>query len=216
MTFQDDKDFLNLVNELTKYNIDINQNGIVRLYENLKLYISDRNPDSSLNLSPKPFLSSNYFIDLAVRELGGRTYFPVDNVNEQLSNDIATIVFENYFINSTETISKILHEIQRISKNNFACEVVSESIYNEEIGETDITIKFKVFDQTYELVHLDEFEDGTLMQEFMTKKLLPVLKGSITKGHILYICEEYITFLYIENDNDYKKFIENVKYYSEL
>ena len=216
MTFQDDKDFINLLKKLKDYNIDINQNGINRLYESLKLYISDRNSDNSLNLSLKPFLSTNYYIDLAIRELGRKTYLPVDNIDEQLSNDIATIIFENYFINSTETISKILNEIQRISKNNFACKILSESKYDEKSGETDVTIKFNVFDRTFELVHIDEFEDGTLMQEFITDKLIPALKGSITKGHVLYIYETYISFLYFEDDNNYQKFIENINYYSEI
>jgi hypothetical protein len=204
MTFQLDKKFLNAIESLKKYGINVNPNGINRLYETLKLYQQDRdNPE--------------YPLYLVLRELGGKTYLPIDNIDEQLSDDISTIVFENYFAESKDqTISHILREIQRISRHSFTCNVLDETIYDEDSEQTSVTIQFAVLDKTLELTHEDEYGDGSLLEGFLSDKLLPALKDSITKGHILYTCEFSINLIYFENDNYFNLFKEDFSYYKEI
>jgi hypothetical protein len=204
MTHQSDQKFLNAVDSLKKYGINVNTNGTDRLYENLKLYQSDRdNPE--------------YPQYLVLRELGNKTYEPIDKTNENLSPDVSTIVFENYFAESKDqNITHILKEIQRISKNAFACEILDESIYDEDNEQTSVTIQFKVLDKTVELIHEDEYGDGSLLENFLSDKLLPALYGSITQGHILYTCETSINLIYFDNEEFYNKFKEDFKYYKEI
>ncbi len=204
MTYQLDQKFLNAIDSLKEYGIKVNPNGISRLYDNLKLYQQDRN-------------NPEYPLYLVLRELGSKTYLPIDKVDEQLSDDISTIVFENYFAESKDqTISYILREIQRISKGNFTSAVLNETVYDEDGDQTSVTIQFTLLDKNLELTHEDEYGDGSLLEGFLSEKLLPALKGSITSGHILYTCEFSINLIYFETASDRDKFKLDFNYYQEI
>ena len=134
-----------------------------------------------------------------------------------LSDDITTIVFENYFAESNEqTITYILAEIQRITKNNFACTILEETVYDAENDQTSVTIKFTALDKTVGLTHEDEYGDGSLLEAFLSDQLFPALKGCITKGRILYTCEFSVNFIYFENTSNCEKFWKDFDYYKEI
>ena len=216
MTYKEDKNFNKLLNQLKELNINFNQKYVSRLYENLKLYVK-LNEDGYLDLTIPSFYSENYYIDLAIRELGSKTIESIDNADEYLSTDISTFVFENYFVESKEnTLSYFINELKRISKNNLNCKIISESEYNENNNQTTILFEFSVNNNLYKLTHNDDFEDGTLMASFIIKELLPKLDGALQKGYLLYICEEWIQFIYFENEEDYLKFRKSADYYSEI
>jgi hypothetical protein len=99
-----------------------------------------------------------------------------------------------------------LKEINRISKNNFACTIINESLWDE-AKENSVTIHFKVFEKEYKLTHREELGPGTLSDRFLIDQLMPALKGSITKGHLLYTLDDNsITFLYFKDENHFLRF----------
>lgn len=216
MTYKEDENFTKLLNQIGELNINYNQDHLDCLYRDLKLYVNTTEK-GYIDLTIPFFFSENYYVDLAIRELGGKTNKSIDSVDEYLSNDIATFVFENYFSESKEnTLSKILSEISRITKNNIDYKIISESTYDEDKNQTSVTLEFSVNDSIYKITHDDDFEDGTLKSSFILKELLPKLNGALIKGHLLYICEEWIQFIYFENEKDYLKFKESANYYSEI
>ena len=204
MSPQADPKFQDALASLKKYGIHVNPNGIDRLYDNLMLYQQDRdNPEFPLYL--------------VLREAGHKTYAPVDKVDESLSDDISTIVFENYFAESKEqNITHILSEIRRISKNNFDCTVENESVYDEDNEQTSVTIQFTVAGKKLTLTHEGEFGDGSLMEGFLSDTLLPALKDAITKGYVLYTSETSINLIYFADDESYQKFKRDFSYYKEI
>ena len=208
MNYQEDRGFLDLINQLKELNIDINPEGISELYDNLRLYIR-KNNDDSLDLKVPELYDKSYFLYLALRELGNK----IHKTNDPLSKDISTIVYENYFFESKEnTISKIIDEIYRITKGNFECKVVSESIYDEK-NNPDVVVELDVIGNLYRFTHEDKFEDGTLLSSFIEDVLFSNLKGVITKGHLFYDGEEScLELVYVENEKDYLNFKDLFNY----
>jgi len=216
MTYKEDQNFSGLLNLIKHFNIQINRNYLNRLYENLKMYV-DVNSDGTIDLTIPNFYPETYFVNLAIRELGGRTNSFFDKVDEPLSNDISTIHFSDYFAESTEnTLSRILSEIKRITKKNFDYQLINETKYDESKEETAITIEYIINEKKYKMTHDNNLRRGTLLAGFITDELLPTIRNSISKGHLLYFSESSIQFIYFQLENDYRNFIKSIDYYSEI
>lgn len=204
MTYQEDQKFLESIQEVKNYGFHVNENFLHLLYKDLNLYYQSKEVPE-------------YPVWLILRELGGSKYIPVKKIFDPFSNDISTTVLEHYFFETLDnikynTISRILSEIHRISGNNFACTILHESEWDE-AKETSVTIRFKVLEKHFELTHKEELGIGTLTDMFLRNQLLPALKGSIIKGHLLYSFDDNsITFIYFQCNNYFLKFTEEFNY----
>jgi hypothetical protein len=179
-----DEKFLNNLEIIRAIGINVTDSCTDTLYAKLMMYQSNReNPEFPLWL--------------VLRELGGVKKDHVNNTEEKLSNNIATIVLDQYFGNYKDGISHIFNELKRISTGNTDSLVISETSYENEGDEVIITYQANGINFTSK--HMDEYEDGTLMYDFVKKQLLPNLHGSIKGGQIIYWGDEYFSFAFLKD-----------------
>jgi hypothetical protein len=201
---QKNEKFLEAVKTLETYRIDINDNGLDLLCRELNAYQSDRN-------------NPQYPLELVLRELGRMAPSGPNRIEEPLSKNVTTVVYERYFSESaTQTLATILQELDRISQNRFGFKILNESQYNEETGDTSVTIEFEVSGRRITLTHEDDYEDGTLLEGFFTGKLIPVLKDNLKDGYMLYTSELSVTFVYFDNPASYEGFKKSFPGYSDI
>ncbi len=179
-----DENFLNNLEIIRAIGINVTDSCTDTLYAKLMMYQSNReNPEFPLWL--------------VLRELGGVKKDYVNNTEEKLSNSVATIVLDQYFGNYKDGISHIFNELKRISMGNIDSIVISETSYKNEGDEVIIT--YQVNGTNFTSKHMDEYEDGTLMYNFVKKQLLPNLHGSIKSGQIIYWGDEYFSFVFLKD-----------------
>jgi hypothetical protein len=174
--------FLDSLAQLQRANIHVNEALREKINHRMMRYQSDvKNPDFPLWL--------------VTRELGGRYSDWATKETADFSNDVFTIVLEEYFHNYQEGLSYIFYSLKRITKNNIDIDIISENTYEEESPE--VTIQFKVSGETYTATFDDEYGDGSLPFEFAKDELISKIKGAVTKGHLFWMTDgESFTFIY--------------------
>jgi hypothetical protein len=200
MEYQDNEKFLAAIENIRSYGLHVNTEGLPALFSNLDLYQQDRN-------------NPEYPAYLVLRELGGRRFAPADGIDAPLSNDIATIVFEGYFSESNQTLSEIVTEITRITRNNFDCTILGETTYGEV---EDVTIELNISGKTVSLTHEDVHQNGSLDEGFIKNQFFPALSGSIKKGCLLYHIENSLQLVWFENETASKKFKNDLSHFQNL
>lgn len=149
----------------------------------------------------------HYPLWLIIREMGNQTI--VDKKLQRFSKDITTIVYEDFFF--TNKLSRILSELQQISKGAISYVVIDEfdALYNPDGSLTSdgfwertnqpngislYKCKYEICGQPFEFdYHFYEPRSTYLNPEFLTD-LCAKLDEIIFENNINYFSEEFITF----------------------
>lgn len=195
MDYMKDRRFVDAINEAKSFGIHVNDSRLDALLSELNLYIDDEDPEIPLWL--------------LIRELGGEwTDYKLDNPTfDFYSNDVATIILEEYFRNYDAGVSHIFNELKRISKQKIEIAIIEETEYSE--GGDEVTVKYMVADKVHRQKMMDDFGDSTIFNEDV-EDILQNIKP-IGDGKVIYFDDEFFTFVNTDNTELMEKLSKDFK-----
>lgn len=193
--YMKDQRFVKIINEVKSLGIHVNDSRLDALLFALNLYIDDEDPEIPLWL--------------AIRELGGAwtDYNPSNPAFDFYSNDVATIVLEEYFQSYPEGAAHIFNELNRISRQKMEMVSFEETEFSKAGDEA--VVRYRVVEKVHVQTFRDEYGDGSI-HNFDVKDILKNIKPVMSEN-IIYYEEDSFTFINTDNTELIQKLSKDFK-----